>query len=367
LFDPTFGRMNATLGIEMPFSSALTQTTIPLGYVDPVTEEIADGETQIWKITHNGVDSHPVHFHLYNVQVVNRIGWDGTVKPPAANELGWKESVKMHPLEDIVVAVRAKTPKLPGFGLPFSSRPMDPSQQLGVPTGFTQVDVNTGLPAVVVNEVADYGWEYTWHCHILGHEENDFMRPVKFNANELAAAAPTGLALSGTTLSWTDAAVTEYQYTVEGSTSSTGNTWVLLGTGLANSASMTVPTTYARYRVTAVGATAPNGSTVLTLGPTVPAAPTGLAATAANSSLTPRRVTLRWTDNATNETGYTYQYRRSTGGGTWGAWVSGTVSVNLTQAQFQVPSTGTYQFQVYATNAAGNSAIAGPVQATVTR
>jgi FtsP/CotA-like multicopper oxidase with cupredoxin domain len=238
LFDPTYGRMNATLGIELPFTSAITQTTIPLGYVDPTTETVADGETQFWKITHNGVDTHPVHFHLVNVQVINRVGWDGTVKPPLGDEFGWKETVKMHPLEDIVVAVRAKKPTLTGvaasgttpaangFGLPLSSRQRDTSQPLTrldpvtntqqpVTLGFTQVNPATGNAAVVTNQVDNYGWEYVWHCHILGHEENDFMRPVVFNANEAAAAAPTGLTVSSAgVLTWTDVATTEYAYQV---------------------------------------------------------------------------------------------------------------------------------------------------------
>lgn len=182
LFEPTYGRMNATLGVELPFTSSLTQTSIPLGYVDPVTEKIADGETQFWKITHNGVDAHPVHFHLVNVQVINRVGWDGTLKLPTDAEIGWKETVIMNPLEDIIVAVRAKAPKLP-FGLPNSVRARDPSQPLGanVQAGFTQVNPTNGNPAVVFNKEEDYGWEYVWHCHILGHEENDFMRPFVFN------------------------------------------------------------------------------------------------------------------------------------------------------------------------------------------
>ena len=62
-------------------------------------ESPSDG-TQIWKITHNGVDTHPIHFHLFNVQVINRVGWDGTIRPPDPNELGWKETVRMNPLED---------------------------------------------------------------------------------------------------------------------------------------------------------------------------------------------------------------------------------------------------------------------------
>ena len=40
--------------------------------------------TQIWKITHNGVDTHPIHFHLYNVQILNRVTWDNIIIPPEA-------------------------------------------------------------------------------------------------------------------------------------------------------------------------------------------------------------------------------------------------------------------------------------------
>ena len=47
------------------------------------------------------MDTHFIHFHLFNVQVINRVGWDGTIKPPDANELGWKDTVRMNPLEDI--------------------------------------------------------------------------------------------------------------------------------------------------------------------------------------------------------------------------------------------------------------------------
>mgnify|MGYP003347139054 FL=1 len=128
LFDLDYGRMNATLGVELPFTSVNNQTTIPLAYVDPVTESIQPGETQFWKITHNGVDSHPVHFHLLNVQVINRVGWDGTIKPVMPDEIGWKETVIMNPLEDIIVAVRAKSIPPTPFGLPHSYRLPAPNQ-----------------------------------------------------------------------------------------------------------------------------------------------------------------------------------------------------------------------------------------------
>jgi hypothetical protein len=221
------------------------------------------------------VDAHPVHFHLYNVQVVNRVGWDGTVKPPKANELGWKETLRMNPLEDIYVAIKAKKPALGGFGLPLSSRARDPSQPIGTPTGFTQIDAMTGNPATVLNQVDNYGWEYVWHCHILGHEENDFMRPVKFNANELPPTAATGLAvvadLSGNpdivALSWTDNSSTEYRYDIKRADVINGvppsaSAYVTVGTTLANSrsakdtlpANPTAGLTQYSYLVSAVGA-----------------------------------------------------------------------------------------------------------------
>lgn len=47
LFTLDYGRMNATLDVELPFTNFLTQTTIPYGYVDPPTEIFKDGETQL--------------------------------------------------------------------------------------------------------------------------------------------------------------------------------------------------------------------------------------------------------------------------------------------------------------------------------
>jgi FtsP/CotA-like multicopper oxidase with cupredoxin domain len=313
LFDPTYGRMNATLGVEIPFTSALTQTTIPLGYVDPVTEEFADGETQIWKITHNGVDAHPVHFHLLNIQVINRVGWDGTIKPPHANEYGWKETLVMNPLEDVLVAVRAKKPSTGGFGLPMSNRLRDPSQPAGVPMGFTQVNPLTGMPAVVTNQIDNYGWEYVWHCHILGHEENDFMRPIKFNANEAVPATPTGLSYATSLLKWTDVSQTETKYSVYSVSISTGNATklqdLLANTNQAAVASIANGTTLA---VVAVGT---NGTSAALL-----AAPAALTApTITGSVFTPNASANRQTavftfkDNSNGERSFIPQYSTDSG------------------------------------------------------
>ena len=201
LFEMDYGRMNATLGNELPFTNSRTQTTLPFGFVDPATEFIKDSGTtgshlvtlgdgtQIWKITHNGVDTHAIHFHLFNVQLINRVGWDGAIRPPDANELGWKETVKMNPLEDCIVAFRAVSPSLP-FKIGDSVRLLDPTRPPGTTTQFSGFDPVTGNPVVVENTLQNFGWEYVWHCHLLGHEENDMMRPMVF---EVSPAAPTTL------------------------------------------------------------------------------------------------------------------------------------------------------------------------------
>ena len=193
-FDPVWGRMSAVLGTEAMVTGNQGQNTFGFMYVDPATEVIPQGETQIWKLTHNGVDTHAIHFHLLNVQVVNRVDWAGVVKPPDPNEVGWKETVRMNPLEDIILAVRAMPPKVP-FTVPSSQRIRDVTRPVGVlsagnlmnftvpwPYEQPQGQVPAADPAgtTTVNAVTDYGWEYVWHCHLLGHEENDMMRPLVF-------------------------------------------------------------------------------------------------------------------------------------------------------------------------------------------
>jgi FtsP/CotA-like multicopper oxidase with cupredoxin domain len=198
LFEADYGRMNALLGVELPFTNILNQTTLPFGFIDPPTENVTDSVsagpvtlgdgTQIWKITHNGVDTHAIHFHLFNVQLINRVGWDGMIRPPDANELGWKETVRMNPLEDAIVALRPIAPTLP-WKIPESVRPLDPTSALDTTSQFSTFDP-LGNPIVVKNEMTNFGWEYVWHCHLLGHEENDMMRPIVFH---VAPAAPTTL------------------------------------------------------------------------------------------------------------------------------------------------------------------------------
>ncbi|QOX78537.1 multicopper oxidase domain-containing protein [Trichlorobacter lovleyi] len=195
-----YGRMSARLGVEVPLSNNLNQTFVMQGYIDPPTEIVDDGQVQLWKITHNGVDTHPMHFHLFDVQVINRVGWDGFKRLPDDNERGWKETLRVSPLEDTIVAFRPRAPKTP-FGQPNSIRKLAPGLPDGTTQGFTNLQTTgpqTGQAKnpLDTNVAYNFGDEYVWHCHILSHEEQDMMRPMRFNTTKTVPDPPTGVAVN---------------------------------------------------------------------------------------------------------------------------------------------------------------------------
>jgi spore coat protein A len=127
-------------------------------YTDPATEVVKVGDVEVWEIANLTGDTHPIHFHLVNVQLLSRRPFDpspsiytgqptytGPATGPDPTELGWKETVKMNPGEVTRVIMKFNLPSVP-FSVPSSPR--------------------TG------------GQEYVWHCHILEHEEHDMMRPL---------------------------------------------------------------------------------------------------------------------------------------------------------------------------------------------
>jgi FtsP/CotA-like multicopper oxidase with cupredoxin domain len=405
-----YGRMQANLGIEaQPPTPGLQNVTL-YPYVNPSTELIdgsnlpqndvkydagglpvsdlkvtpisdAKDGTQIWRFTHNGVDTHPIHFHLYDVQVLNRVTWDNIIIPPDANELGWKDTVRMSPLEDTIVALRPIIPEVP-FEVPNSVRLLNPMEPAGSTAMFNSVDVNGNPTAAVTNKLVNFGWEYVLHCHILSHEEMDMMRPV------LLAVPPirpdgVALAITGTgrnariKVTWNDNSITETSFVIQRSTD--GTTWTAAGTvasplGQPNTHGprtftdpTAVTTTAYQYRVVArndvgyggefPGMTVRSISTKVGINP--PSAPTSLAATIQTGP----KVSLTWRDNATNESGFIVQ--RSTDGGTTFTTVATPAARNntgdVTWVDSAVTVGTTYQYKVMATNVAGTSVASNTV------
>ncbi|MEI6218247.1 MAG: hypothetical protein WCP86_05060, partial [bacterium] len=345
-----WGRMSANLGLEAPGATPNTQNIILFPFVNPTTENLiamgmpssldvtpiasADDGTQIWKVTHNGVDTHPLHFHLFNVQLINRITWDNIIIPPDANELGWKETIRFSPLEDTIIALRPIVPTLP-FGVLNSFRPLNPmmpigargdaNSVLGTEAGFNNTDILGNPMAPITNAVVSFGWEYMWHCHMLSHEEMDMMRPMALTVETMRADPPVVSIISTgmqTLLTWTDGTPVD---TVAGPTwghpqnevgyrvrraviDSKGlpGAYVTIGTALANIITYTDSTTLTNtsytYCVVAYNASGDSSSTVaVAVSPlTLPAAPAALTATEKSSYV----VNLSWRDMASNETAF---------------------------------------------------------------
>lgn len=241
-----YGRMSGMLGLQVKTANN-QQNLLHYGYSSPPLDFIRDSKigsmigslgdgTQIWKITHNGVDTHPVHWHLYNIQTINRVGWDNIIRPAKDNELGWKETLRVSPLEDTIIALRAKTPVLP-FELPNSVRLIEPNMAEGGvlpggPGGLGFSDI-AGNPVTVVNHVVNYGWEYVFHCHILAHEEMDMMHSQIFAVAPRPPAALTATNAGNASafrvnLAWLDDSISETGFTLERSVAFTGP-WTEIG------------------------------------------------------------------------------------------------------------------------------------------
>ncbi|MCK9296960.1 MAG: multicopper oxidase domain-containing protein [Desulfobulbaceae bacterium] len=235
-----YGRMSGMLGLDVPGANAQTSQFIPYGFASPPVDlfsgtvsgtpigSLGDG-TQIWSIAQNGVDTHTIHFHLFNVQVINRVGWDGMLIPPDPIDIGWKETVRVNPLEIIFVAMRPIIPSAPQAFLnkiPNDVRPIDPTMPLGAmlnppPNGW--FDPNANAITSIFNHTVNYGWDYMWHCHILAHEENDMMHAFSVAT---PPAAPTNLnaAVTGSginqsiALTWTDQSANETSFIAQRAT-----------------------------------------------------------------------------------------------------------------------------------------------------
>jgi hypothetical protein len=129
------------------------------------------------------------------------------------------------------VALRPVTPVLP-FTVPNSFRLMDVTMPIGATANFSGIDP-TNAPRPVANSVFNFGWEYVWHCHILGHEENDMMRAI------IAAVPPEAPTLTafGTpnplrvTLTWVNKSLSTTSWAVQKKLSS-GSTWTTIASGL---------------------------------------------------------------------------------------------------------------------------------------
>lgn len=126
------GTMNDE-SIRHPRSRREIGTPIHKGWDDPITETPEFNSIEVWEIFNFTEDAHPIHVHEVQFQVVNRQRFGrASTTPPERWETGYKDVVIAYPGE--ITRIRAK------FDVP-------------------------GL--------------FVWHCHIVEHEDNEMMRPLR--------------------------------------------------------------------------------------------------------------------------------------------------------------------------------------------
>ena len=119
--------------------------TMPMMWMEPVTENPQLGDTETWEFYNATADAHPMHIHEVLFEVVDRqaiiveeeshrIRIDPSSEPRPAEpwEAGWKDTVTAYPGEVTRVKMRFETEG-----------------------------------------------QYVWHCHIVSHEDNEMMRPYR--------------------------------------------------------------------------------------------------------------------------------------------------------------------------------------------
>ncbi|NDI33269.1 multicopper oxidase domain-containing protein [Chengkuizengella sediminis] len=150
----------------------------------PISEMPQVGSTVDWVLANVSAATHPIHVHLVQFQMVSRQLFDSVryladweslngkpplqhptipldVEPyligkpmePDLNEQGWKDTFRANPNEVTILRLRFAPQNIESGG----SKP-----------GVNQFSFDPTI-----------GPGYVWHCHILDHEDNDMMRPMK--------------------------------------------------------------------------------------------------------------------------------------------------------------------------------------------
>ncbi len=189
-----------------PDGSPIPGSTYVLG--NYLTEMPREGDTEVWEIVNTTVDSHPIHLHGLQFQLISRQPYDtvlfmtdyGLAFPGGGYIPGYGPPYGYDPVSN------------PLSGGKYGGNPDITPYLLGLPTPpltfeagwkdtvITRPGEVTRFAARVAPQdkaigAADLFWTYlpdalngayVWHCHITDHEDNEMMRPSQFVPNPAA-------------------------------------------------------------------------------------------------------------------------------------------------------------------------------------
>ena len=141
-----------------PVGSLLSNLT----WNDPVTETPRQGATEVWEFINLTPDAHPMHIHLVQFHLLNQQELNLTL---------WRQGACNSSTSQCFLAP-------PSPALPHQVGPKDTI--LALPNRVTRVIMQWSAHSggdFAFNVSSGPG--YVWHCHILDHEDNDMMRPIR--------------------------------------------------------------------------------------------------------------------------------------------------------------------------------------------
>ena len=186
-----------------------------------LTELPQEGTTEVWEILNLTMDSHPIHLHGLQFQLIDRQPFDMkaymmTYNMAFTNDIGAIDPMTGLPYPDGVfipgygppLDYLTGNPRALGgnpdpvlLGVPLAPLPyeegwkdtviMHPGEKTRIAVRIAPQDKPLNAPA------ADLSWTYlpnavngvyVWHCHITDHEDNEMMRPDMFLPNPDAPA-----------------------------------------------------------------------------------------------------------------------------------------------------------------------------------
>jgi spore coat protein A len=130
----------------------------------PVTERPNLGDTEVWQIINLSADTHPIHLHLVQFEVLRRsrldvAGYQQALDAARATAGGPVDTNGQLVNPDPTPYVRGNVPVGANERGPKDTVRANPAQVTYIKANF------------------DIAGKYVWHCHILEHEDNDMMRP----------------------------------------------------------------------------------------------------------------------------------------------------------------------------------------------
>ena len=178
-----------------------------------ITEYPNEGATEIWDIINTTADTHPIHLHLVQFQLVSRQDFDlkGYLAVygaafPGGSGIDMMTGMNMTYLPGVFTPgfgppLDYKTPNAAGAvggnpdvtpfrnakkpALPPAPNEMGWKDTIQAPPGqVTRIAVRfspINSPAGTAFAFDPSGADYVWHCHIIDHEDNEMMRPYQVN------------------------------------------------------------------------------------------------------------------------------------------------------------------------------------------